>query len=499
MSRQYWSWVGMLTWMLCSISQAHALKLTDFFEFQQRMSATPAKNMLVTDPELAGRSCVDSLPERPLVLLDVVEQALCNNPRTMEMWSTVRAQVAQVGVQRASYLPKLTWVSGVSKSHNMVENSLSERFQGIIDLNQDNHIYSRTHSLRLNWLVADFGQRNAKNNQAEALLDAASALHDAALQEVFINAAQAYFENLSAQALLTAYEDSESVAKQSLASATAKFKAGVGLLTDQLQAQTAYAQARLDRTKAEGDVKNAHGALALAMGVLANTRFSVMTRSPQLEKTEFISTVDEMIQQALDSHPSIMAAKAKLQASKENYKAVRSEGLPTLNLNGEVTKNDQFGQQQQVGLPASSIFSTNSSLGLQLNIPLFEGFARSYQMQSADAETQVRLSELNKATQQVTLDVWKSYHALISERENLRATEELIANSREAFNVAQGRYNAGVGNIIELLNAQNAWSNAKQQNIKSLSAWRTARLKLAASMGNVGLWAIVEPKTSLAQ
>lgn len=496
MNLQYWTRLGMLTVLLSYTVPVNALKLTDFYEFQQRLSAGPAKNMLETDPELAGRSCVDSLPERPLMLLDVVEQALCNNPKTVEMWATVRAQVAQVGVQRANYLPKLTWVSGVTRSHNMVENSLNDDFRGIINLNQDNHIYSRTHSLRLNWLIADFGQRNAKNNQAEALLDAANALQDAALQEVFINAAQAYFENLSAQALLTAYEDSEIVAKESLASATAKFKAGVGLLTDQLQAQTAYAQARLDRTKSEGEVKNAHGSLALAMGVLANTRFTIMPRSGQLEKTEFVSTVDEMIQQALDSHPSILAAKAKLQASKENYKSVRSEGLPTLNLNAEVTKNDQLGQQQQVGIPASNIYSTNSSLGLQLNIPLFEGFARGYQMQSAEAETQVRISELNKATQQVTLDVWKSYHGLISERENVRATEELVANSHEAFKVAQGRYNAGVGNIIELLNAQNAWANAKQQNIKSLSAWRAARLKLASSMGKVGLWAITEPDST---
>ena len=479
--------------LLMATQPCHALKLTDFYEFQQRVAATPAKNMLETDADLPGSGCVESLPDRPLVLLDVVEQALCNNPKTMEMWATVRAQAAQVGVQRAAYLPKLTWISGVTRSHNMVDNSLNDRFAAAgFALNQDNHIYSRAHSLRLTWLVADFGQRHAKNNQAEALLDAANALHDAALQDVFINAAQAYFEHLSAQAMLLAYEDSERVAKESLAAATAKFKAGVGLLTDQLQAQTAYAQARLDRTKAEGELKNAHGALAMAMGVLANNRFTVQGRGGSMENTAFVSTVDEMIQQALDAHPSIIAAKAKLQASRENYKAVRSDGLPTLSLNAEVSKTDQLGQQQQVGLPASNIYTTNSSLGLQVNIPLFEGFARGYQLQSADAETQVRASDLNKATQQVTLDVWKSYHALLSERENVRATEELVANSHEAFKVAQGRYNAGVGNIIELLNAQNAWSNAKQQNIKSLSAWRTARLKLASSMGKVGLWAIAE-------
>lgn len=465
---------------------AWALKLTDFLEFQQHMQGGPAKNMLVNQPDTASAICADSLPQQPLALIDVVEQALCNNPRTSEVWATALAQAAQVGVQRANYLPKVNLVSGISKIHNEVTNS---RFSF---LDQDNRILNRAHSLRLTWLVADFGQRSAKMNQAEALLDAANALHDAALQEVFIGAAQAYFDNLSTLAMLGAFDESEKVAKESLAAATVKFKAGVGLLTDQLQAQTAYSQARLDKTKAEGDLNNAHGALASAMGVVANTRFDVKSRSDQLEKTDFVTTVDEMIREATEFHPSIIAAKAKLRASKDNIQAVSAEGLPTLSLNAEISRTDQLGQAQLAGVPASDIYTDNSTVGIQVNVPVFEGFARKHQVQSAEAESQVRAAELKRVIQQVTLDVWKSYHALISERENLRASGELVINSREAFEVAQGRYNAGVGNIIELLNAQNAWSNAKQQNIKSLSAWRTARLKLAASMGRVGLWAITD-------
>jgi len=471
----------------CLSHPAWALKLTDFLEFQQRLQGGPEKNMLVTQSDAASAVCADSLPESPLALLDVVEQALCNNPKTSEVWATARAQAAQVGVQRANYLPKVNLVSGISKIHNEVTNSQ------FAFLDQDNRILSRAHSLRLTWLVTDFGQRSAKMNQAEALLDAANALHDAALQEVFISAAQAYFDHLSTQAMLGAFEESEKVARESLSAATAKFKAGVGLLTDQLQAQTAYAQARLERTKAEGDLNNAHGTLASAMGVVANTRFSVKSRSNQLEKTDFVTTADQMIQEATEFHPSIIAAKAKLRAAKENIQAVSAEGLPTLTFNAEINRTDQLGQSQLAGVPASNVYTDNSSVGLQVNVPLFEGFARKHQTQSAQAESEVRAAELKRITQQVTLDVWKSYHALISERENLRAAEELVANSREAFAVAQGRYNAGVGNIIELLNAQNAWSNAKQQNIKSLSAWRTARLKLAACMGRVGLWAITDP------
>ncbi len=476
----------MFAMLMCFYVPAWALTLTGFYEFENHVSDSPTKNILVTDPDIPTAPCANSMLDKPLALADVVELALCNSPKTAEMWATVSAQAAQVGVQRSNYLPKVNLNYGISRIQNKVTNSLSSQ------LDQDNRILNRGYSLRLSWLIADFGQRSAKNNQADALLDAANAMQDAVLQEVFMTAAQSYFDNQSAQATLTAYEDSEKVTAESLAAATAKFKAGVGLLTDKLQAQTAHAQARFDRTKAEGELKNAHGNLASAMGLLANTHFVLFNQGNQLESTDFVSSVDEMIQQALDSHPSIKAAKAKLKGSKENVSAVKADGLPSLSMNAESSRTDQLGQQQILYLNPSNVYTNNASVGFQLNIPLFEGFSRGYQIQSAQAESRVRVAELEKATQQVTLDVWKSYHALVSERENLRATEELVTNSMEAFKVAQGRYNAGVGNIIELLNAQNAWSNAQQQSIKSLAAWRTARLRLAASMGGLGLWAIVK-------
>lgn len=465
---------------------AYALKLTDFLEFEARVSGTPAKEMLVVSSDLPIPPCAGNMPERPLILLDVVEQALCNSPKTAEAWASAKAQAAQVGVQRSNYLPKINLTSGISKIRNRVENAQ------IPALDQDNRITSRSTTLRLSLLLADFGQRSAQQDQAEFLLAAANSMHDAVLQEVFITAAQAYFETVSATATLSAFEESERYAKESLAAASAKFTAGVGLLTDKLQAQTAYAQAKLERTKAEGELKNTYGMLAGSMGLMANTKFALRGKNNTLEHTEFVSKVDDMIQQAVDAHPAILAAKSKVQAADAKVRAVKAEGLPRLSLNSELSKTDQFGQQQLAIVAASDIYSNTASIGVQLDVPLFEGFARGYQVQAAEAEKQVRVAELNKVTQQVTLDVWKSYNALTSERENLRATEELMNNSEQAFNVAQGRYKAGVGNIIELLNAQTAFSNARQQNIKSLSAWRTARLKLAASVGNVGLWAIAD-------
>lgn len=117
-----------------------------------------------------------------------------------------------------------------------------------------------------------------------------------------------------------------------------------------------------------------------------------------------------------------------------------------------------------------------------------KALSRSYRIQSAKAKAETKSSEWANTEQQVSLEVWKSYQSLATE--NVNSTEDLLRSATQSFDVAQGRYKVGAGTIIELLNAQSALTDARQQRIKALSNWRTARLKLVANLGNLGFWAI---------
>ncbi len=63
-----------------------------------------------------GDPCEEILAKNPLNLFDVVNLALCNNPQTREAWASARVQAAQVGVNKASYLPNLTLNAGLSRN-----------------------------------------------------------------------------------------------------------------------------------------------------------------------------------------------------------------------------------------------------------------------------------------------------------------------------------------------------------------------------------------------
>ena len=63
----------------------------------------------------------------------------------------------------------------------------------------------------------------------------------------------------------------------------------------------------------------------------------------------------------------------------------------------------------------------------------------------------------------------------------------LLEVARKSYDAAQRRYEVGVGNMLELLNAQSSLATAKQQRIQSLTDWRSARLQLAAKLGRLDM------------
>ncbi len=257
----------------------------------------------------------------------------------------------------------------------------------------------------------------------------------------------------------------------------------MGALADKLQAQTNYVQARLNRVKAEGDVKNAQGTLANAMGLPANTEFTLAPISNVLPGTGFIESIDKLIELAKHQHPSLLSAQAQVNAATADVAAAKADGLPVLSLVGNVDRNKQPGQYS-----IDTTTGTNT-IGVQLKIPLFDGVAHSYRVQAAKAKLESKLADLANTEQQIALDVWKNYQTLATETDNLTNSKELVDSATQSFTVARGRYKSGVGNIIELLNAETALTNAQQQNSLFLSNWCAARIKLAASLGQLGMWA----------
>lgn len=432
----------------------------------------------VLDGTGLGAACVDGALPEVLSLEIMVERVLCHDPQARYAWAQAKAQAAQVGVALSAYLPRLdataTYSRGRNDTHYEQTESSAQGRQRQLD-----------HRLSLSWVLFDSGRREADLRNARQLLVAANANQDERLQEAFVQAASLYYDALAAQDRQRAAEQVAALAAENLKDASAKFDAGAAALSDRLQAQTAYSQASLNLVRGQGAVRDAKGQIALRMGLAPQTRLilaQTLTRRPD---TAFVKGLDALLEQAGD-HPALIAAKAKLEAARAAVAEREAAGRPSLSL---VASLSDVKTHQAMAYNGDSHIRDNS-VGIQVSIPLFEGFGRTYQVRGARARVQAQEAELADARQRVALELWASYQGLGIETQALDRTAEWVEQSMLALTVVRGRYRSGVGSMIELLNASSAYAMAEQEHITALNGWHRARLRLAASLGRLGFWAL---------
>ena len=390
---------------------------------------------------------------------EVVDLALCQNPQTHEAWANARFQAAQVGVAQSNFLPNLNGKTDINRSRTNAEN-----------------VTQRNTSLTLSWLLYDFGARSANLENARQLLSAATSTLDATVQGVFLSALQSYYNTQAARAAVIAAQESEKASRESLTAAEVRYKVGAGTPADRLQAQTAWSQATLNRIKAEGTLKNAFGTLANVMGLDANQPLQLTEISNAMPDESFERDIETLINAARQSRPDLKAAEAQLKAAQSNVDFARSSGLPTLSLGA----GPSWQQQNNSG---GNITSHSNSVGLTLTLPIFSGFDTTYKIRSAQIKAEVASAQRDNVRLQVALEVWTAYQNLLTATQTIRTSADLLASAEQSERVALGRYKAGVGNILDVLNAQSALASAREQRIQAMLDWNISRATLAKAVG----------------
>jgi len=440
-------------------SEAMALGPSDPFDTN---AIAPPRAHLFPAPQSAETSespCPPPPADIVYGVVEVVDRALCNNPTTHEAWANARVQAAQVGVAQAGYLPGVDGQIAASQLRSNGQNG-----------------QRRDASLTLSWLLYDFGARSANLETARQLLNAASSTLDATVQSVFQSALQAFYNTQAARAAVIAARQSETASRASLSAAEVRYQVGSGTPADRLQAQTAWSQATLTRIRAEGVVKIAYGTLANVMGMDAGAPLALAdlpnSAAPPAALASEMNAIDALIDEARQRRPDLKAVEARFNAARSTVDAVRAAGRPTLSLGAGPS-----------WLDTDSINSHGNSIGLTLSLPIFSGFATTYQLRSAQAAAAAVGAQRDSLRLQVALDVWSAYQSLTTATQAMATTIDLLASAEQSERVALGRYQAGVGNILDLLNAQSALASARLQRIQALLDWAVSRAALAKALG----------------
>jgi TolC family type I secretion outer membrane protein len=396
----------------------------------------------------------------PLELAQIIDLALSNNPATRTTWLEARLAEANLGSVRAAYLPTVDL--GASLTRARTSTGTATTLSGP--------------NLSLDYLLFDFGGRNAAAEAARQTLIASGFTHNQTIQDVILNVEQAYYDYLDAKALLTAQEATIKERHTSLDSADARHRAGVATIADVLQARTALSQAKLTYETIEGNLRRLQGTIATLMGVPASTPFVVGDLPADVPVQQVSDAVESLMTRAVNERPDLAAARAEFERARQRVQVVRSEGLPSVG----------------VGASAGNVFTnglnhrtTPYSAGISLRVPLFTGFRNTYDIRAAQIETQLAAENARNVEQQVGLQVWTSYYALQTAMQRVATSRDLLRDARESVDVASGRYRAGIGNILDLLTAQAALENARAEEVQARTDWFLSVAQLAHDTGTL--------------
>jgi outer membrane protein TolC len=436
-------------------------------------------------PETPGRSIVPgAFPGRPtsaavsvpedilarrdhLSLADVLDVALLNDPATQIAWRNARSRNDAFMVSKSEWWPDIDVTVAATRASTA---SSGGQFQNLLT--------TYGPGVSLGYVLLDFGER--AGNGASARDQALGAVweHGAAVQGTVLRTIEAYVDYLDAKAQLVAARTTEEEAATNLDAAEQRRDAGLATIADVLQGKTQRSQAKLIAQTIEGSLGSLRGALATAMGLPANVSFEVGDLPAEVPAIAFGDAVDALIDQALGRRPDLAAAREAWLASKADVTAKRGEWLPKLDLVGNYNLNWYEPQT----------FATHSdtwSVGVVLRIPVFNGLRNKYEIAQA-REDEGRAAAGARAVEQVVINqVWTSWYDVKTAAQRIETSKDLLESATASEQVALGRYKEGVGQLLDLLNAQSALATARAQEIAARADWLTAAARLIYSTGGL--------------
>ena len=321
-------------------------------------------------------------------------------------------------------------------------------------------------------LLYDFGQSRSRWRSAESLSSSLKQTEQATLEQVLLAVRIAYYQTRAAKGLVQVANDTLANQQKHLEQTQGFVEVGTQAPIALAQAKTGVANARVQLINAQNGYETAKAQLNLAMGVEGPTDYDVADdAAPAVDGED--GTTEGLVGEAVKARSELAALADQVAALKLALRAARGAYGPSLSLSTGLT---DAGQQ------ASSL-AWNWNAGLTLSIPIFLGGQTRAQVSEAEANLMSAQAQLDQERQQVRLEVEQARLAVRAAKGAVTASAEALASAQEQLRLAEGRYQTGVGSIIELSDAQVALTTAAQQTVQSDYTLAQARAQLVRALG----------------
>lgn len=410
--------------------------------------------------------------DQPLTLQDAIATAVSQHPSLRVGAAAIAAAQARVQQQKAGYLPRGSYTYAFSHQQRPVTAAVGGvRLDGEQQRTRSVAQVYDFHSTNVNLsqVLFDFGRTLDLIRSASASVEASAADVETTRQTVIFNTKQAYFGLLSSQRLLRVAEETVRQNQKHLEVAQARLEVGVAPRFDVTQAQVQVSNARLNYVSAQNNVARGKETLRTAMG---STQPFAFTLVDALDRQPVSLHDDEIMPVAYANRPEFRSLHAQQRAAVARASFLRKQYLPSISTNAQYNWTGR-------GYPLQEGWN----VGLAFSFPLFDDILTAAQVNEAQANSEGLAAQEEELRQRIELEVRSSLLELHRAETSIQVSQETETQANENLALAEGRYQVGVGNIIELTDAQTAATSARANVIQSLYTFKTAFAELEKAIG----------------
>ena len=321
----------------------------------------------------------------------------------------------------------------------------------------------------VNQLVTDFGRTTNLLSSSEYGAKAEDQNAAATRADILLAVDQAFYNSLDTQALVRVAEETVQARQTLVDKVQALFDAKLKSELDLSFSKVELARSKLLLLEARNNFQAALAGLSAILGYPNEQNFQLVEEATPLVPPS--PEVEPLIQQAMQQRPEILAMQFDVESARKFSSAEHDLWRPTVNALGAVGNTpvrDNHIAPNWYG-----------AVGVNINIPVFNGFLYSARAKAADLQTEVNRQKLADLRNNIARDVRNSWQGTNRAYERLSVTKQLRQQADLSLDLAQARYNLGLGSIVEFTQAELQKTEADIADTDATYQYRLTQMVLA--------------------
>jgi outer membrane protein len=418
-------------------------------------------------PPASPPTPANSASQTTLTRIEAEQMALKNNPRVSVSRLLALAQHQVVREARSGELPTANGAITAEKTLDASRISAGT-------LTASRLLTHAGAGGNFSQLITDFGKTHNLVLTQKLEEQAANASSLATKEEIVLAADQAFYDALTAQAILQVAKQTVNARQATQTQVNQLTQNNLKSTLDLSFANVNLSQSQLLQLDAENNAEATMATLDEVVGLDHEVAYQLEDDATQ--KSAPPPDFTPLIQTALAQRPDLQSLSYGQQSAQKYARAQWDQLLPSINALGTVGT---------IPIRVDQYYTSNwwGAIGVNMNIPIFNGFLYSSEAKEATYRAQADAERTRNLRDQIVRDVRTAWLQANTAYRRIAVTAELLAQASMGLNLAQTRYQLGLSSIVELTQAQLQQTSAAIDKVNAQYEYELALATLDYQIG----------------